>query len=354
MNYYFSLVLALGITTFNLPQGNLSLDSQNQQTQNQSYSVTQVTAKNVEFTVAQQLKSNDSESLVESKPNNLNQNLLLGAIAVTSVFTAILLLLLFKKVEINLEEENSQEEPSDSQTEKSLDDTVIVEKPQSLANDLVDDNAHAQSSQQEQLQDTVLMSSHNSTIPEQETLQDTEIMASHTNTAQDQEPLNDTVIVPPHLVSTPLDVVPQLIQELQKGDRKITPQTIEKLAQSGDSRAMIPLVELILEADTQERSLILEAMGKITTGLLKPMNQALILSLGDEDSVVKQNAIRDLTRMYEITSQVTERLSQTVNNSEQKLPETTQWALQQLKQMPETPTWQLTKLINNGKMITDT
>ena len=332
MNYYFSLVLALGITTFNLPQGNLSLDSRDKITQNKSYLVTQVTVKNVEFTVAQQLKSNDSESSVESKPNNFNQNLLLAAIAGTSIFTAILLLFLFKKVEINLEEENIAEEQSDSQAEKVLDDTVIVEKPQSLANESVENNT--QSSQQEQLQDT-------------------EIMASHTNTAQDQELLNDTVIVPPHLVSTPLDVVPQLIQELQKGDRKITSQTIKKLSQSGDSRAMIPLVEFIIEADTQQRSLILEAMSKISTGLLKPMNQALILSLGDEDSVVKQNAIRDLTRMYEITSQVTEKLSQTINNSEEKLPETTQWALQQLKQMPETPTWQLTKLINNGKMITD-
>ncbi|MGK7893419.1 MAG: hypothetical protein AB4372_07295 [Xenococcus sp. (in: cyanobacteria)] len=352
MNYYFSLVLALGITTFNLPQGNLSLDSRNQLTQNKSYLVRQVTVKNVEFTVAQQLKSNDSESSVESKPNNFNQNLLLAAIAGTSIFTAILLLLLFKKVEINLEEENIAEEQSDSQAEKVLDDTVIVEKPQSLANESVENNA--QSSQQEQLQDTVLMSSHTSTTQEQETLQDTKIMGSQTNTAQDQKPLDDTVIVPPHVVSPPLDVVPKLIQELQKGDREITSQTIKKLSQSGDSRAMIPLVEFLIEADTQQRSLILEAMSKISIGLLKPMNQALILSLGDEDSVVKQNAIRDLTRMYEITSQVTEKLSQTINNSEEKLPETTQWALQQLKQMPETPTWQLTKLINNGKMITDT
>ncbi len=331
MNYYFSLVLALGITTFNLPQGNLSLESHNTQTQNKYQLVTQVTSTNVESTANKSPESNESESSVEPKSNNLSQNLLLSAIGITSIFTVILLLFLLKKVEINLDEGQSEEQ-SDSQAENVLDDTVIVEKPQSLANGSGKNNAQ---------------------LSEQSGLQDTVLVPPHTNTPKYQEQSQDTVLVPPHVNSIPLDAVPELIRQLQNGEPTIRSQTIKKLSQSGDSRAMIPLVELMAEADTQETSLILEAMGKITSSMLKPMNQALILSLVDENSQVSQNAIRDLTRMYEIMSQVTERLSQTISDSEQKLPETAQWALKQLKQMPATPTWQLTKLINSGKMITD-
>ena len=302
MNYYFSLVLALGITSFNLPQENLSLELRNLQTHNKTQLVTQVTTTNTEPTDNKLPQGNESESSVESKTKNLNQNLLLGAIAGTSIFSAILLLLLFKKVEINLDEEQS-----DSQAENVLDDTVIVEKPQSLANGSEENNAQSRSSEQSGLQDTVL--------------------------------------VPPPVSSIPLDAVPELIRQLQNGEPTIRSQTIKKLSQSGDSRAMIPLVELIAEADAQETSLILEAMEKITGSMLKPMNQALLLCLGDDNSQATQNAIRDLTRMYEIMSQVTERLSQTLNESEQKLPETAQRALNQLKQMPAIPTSQLTDLL---------
>ena len=334
MNYYFSLVLALGITIVNSSQGNLFLDSRTSQNQTKSQLITQVTSTNVDLVANKQLASNSSELPVESAPKNLNHNLLLSAIAVTGIFSAILLLLLFKKVEVNL-----NDKPSDSPAENALDDTVIIQKPESLTNGSSENNT--QSLEQSQLQDTVILPPY--------------ISQSST---EHQEQTQDTVIVPPHISPAKISTattngVSELIREIQKGDHKISPQILEKLSQSSDLSTMLLLVELITEADSQQRSLILEAMRNITNSILKPMNQVLILSLGDENSQVKQNAIKDLTSIYEVMLQVTERLSQTVNDSEQKLPETAQWALQQLKQMPETPTWQLTNLINNGKMITD-
>ena len=326
MNYYFSLILAIGITSFNSSQVNLSLESRTAQTHNKSQLVTQVTTTNIAIASTKQVQSDSSKSQVESAPDNFNQNLLLAAMIITSVFTTILLLLLFKKVEINLNEE--PEEKKD-QEENTQDENTILQQPKPSQNGSISNNDP--SSEQSELQeDTVI-------VP----------LQNNSSSSDYQSQLQDTVIVPPYVNSGKLDVVPELIRELQNSDRKIRPQTIGKLSQSGDSRAMIPLVELMIEADTQERGLILEAMQEITSSILKPMNQALILSLRDENSQVKQTAIRDLTRMYEVMSHVTERLSHNINGSEKKLPETAQWALKQLKQMPETPTWQLTNLINN-------
>ena len=243
-----------------------------------------------------QSENNQSESPVEikSETTDFNTDLLLGAITITSFFTGILLLLLFRKVEINVDLENL-----DHQEDDVLDDEVILEVPDSSQNGSTN---NYQSSEQQESQNKVL--------------------------------------IPPDAISSQLDLVPKLILELQSGDREIRHKTIEELAQSGDSRAMTPLVQLMIEADSQERNLILEAMTQITSNILKPMNQFLILSLGNENSQV-ENAIRDLNRMYELMSQVTERLSQTVNDSDQKVRETAEWALKQLKQMPEPSTWYL-------------
>ncbi len=249
--------------------------------------------KNLNFYIS---LSNQSESPVEIEPEttDFNQDLLLGAITVTSFFTGILLLLLFRKVEINVDLENL-----DHQEDDVVDDEVILEGPDSSQN--VSTNNYQSSKQQDS---------------------------------------QDKLLIAPDAIFAQLDLVPKLILELQSGDREIRHKTIEELAQSGDSRAMTPLVQLMIEADSQERNLILEAMTQITSSILKPMNQFLILSLGDENSQV-ENTIRDLNRMYELMSQVTERLSQTVNDSDQKVRETAEWALKQLKQMPEPSTWYL-------------
>ena len=132
-----------------------------------------------------------------------------------------------------------------------------------------------------------------------------------------------------------LDIIPELINNLQHSDRASRRKTIWELAQRADSRAMKPLVELMVKVDSQERSLILEAMTQIASRTLKPMNKALSLSLEDDNSQVRQNAIRDLTRVYELMSQVTQRLSEATDDSDEEVQQTAKWALKQLNQMPK-------------------
>ncbi|MGH2414312.1 MAG: HEAT repeat domain-containing protein, partial [Microcystaceae cyanobacterium] len=87
--------------------------------------------------------------------------------------------------------------------------------------------------------------------------------------------------------------------------------------------------------DSQERSLILEALSQISTRTLKPMNQALAISLQDKNPQVRKNAIRDLTRIYDLMSQVSQLLCHAIDDSDTDVQETAKWALNQLNlQMP--------------------
>jgi HEAT repeat protein len=133
---------------------------------------------------------------------------------------------------------------------------------------------------------------------------------------------------------TKLDVVTELVRELSHPSPTKRRKAIWELAQRADSRAMKPLVELMIEADSQERSLILEAVSQIASRTLKPMNKALAISLEDPNSQVRKNAIRDLTRVYDLMTQVSQRLSYSLDDPDNEVRETAKWALKQLNQLP--------------------
>ena len=170
--------------------------------------------------------------------------------------------------------------------------------------------------------------------------QNTRILTKESN-GNHLQPLDRSTFKESYFVSSSssqvskLDIIPELIGNLQHSDRAFRRKTIWELAQRSDSRAMKPLVELMVKVDSQERSLILEAMTQIASRTLKPMNKALSLSLEDDNSQVRQNAIRDLTRVYELMSQVTQRLSEAVEDSDEEVQQTAKWALKQLNQMPK-------------------
>jgi len=134
-----------------------------------------------------------------------------------------------------------------------------------------------------------------------------------------------------------LDVIDELIQDLQEPDPKKRRKAIWELAQKSDSRAMKPLVDLMLDSDSQERSLILEALSQISIRTLKPMNQALAISLQDKNPQVRKNAIRDLTRIYDLMSQISQMLRHAMDDSDAEVQETARWALSQLN-LQMTPT----------------
>jgi hypothetical protein len=132
-----------------------------------------------------------------------------------------------------------------------------------------------------------------------------------------------------------VDLILRLIESLRDQDPRNRRRAIWKLAQMSDSRAMQPLVDSMVDGDSYERSLTLEALAQICTRSLRPMNQALAISLQDKNPQVRKNAIRDLTRLYDIMSQISQLICHALDDSDEEVQETARWAIKQLNlQLP--------------------
>ncbi len=170
---------------------------------------------------------------------------------------------------------------------------------------------------------------HHLPLPSQETRFSPEDRDEESQMGESAFPLQKTTRIP-----TP-EFVEELLRELQNPDPKRRRKAIWKLAQKADSRAMKPLVELMIDSDSFERNLILEALSQISARTIKPMNQALALSLQDKNPQVRKNAIRDLTRLYDMMSQVSQLLCHAIDDQDEEVKATARWALNQLNlQMP--------------------
>ncbi|MBP0020162.1 MAG: HEAT repeat domain-containing protein [Cyanobacteria bacterium SBLK] len=141
----------------------------------------------------------------------------------------------------------------------------------------------------------------------------------------------------PHFIPSPLDSIEELIRQLHSPDPDKRKKTIWELAREADSRAVQPLVSLLLESDSQQQSLILEALSQIGTRTLKPMNRALALSLQDDNAQVRKNAIRDLTRVYELIAQLSQLIYYATDDPDPEVQETAKWALGQLSHIRMLP-----------------
>ncbi len=137
-----------------------------------------------------------------------------------------------------------------------------------------------------------------------------------------------------------VNIVEQLIQDLHSPDPNKRRKAIWDLGQQGDSRAIGPLTELMIDGDSQQRSLILGALSEIGTRTLKPMNRALAISLQDESPQVRQNAIRDLTRVYDTMAQISQMLSHAVEDSDPEVQATARYALSQMNRIRALPNQQ--------------
>ncbi|MGB3239503.1 MAG: HEAT repeat domain-containing protein [Geitlerinemataceae cyanobacterium] len=127
-----------------------------------------------------------------------------------------------------------------------------------------------------------------------------------------------------------IGIVETLIQDLHSRDPVKRRQAIWELGQLGDSRAIQPLVDLTLDSDSAQRSLILAALSEIGVRTLKPMNRALAVSLQDESPEVRKNAIRDLTRVYDLMAQIAQLLNHASEDGDREVSETARWALGKL------------------------
>jgi HEAT repeats len=148
--------------------------------------------------------------------------------------------------------------------------------------------------------------------------------ANSANTSEDSPPIQNP---------TPLrriGIVETLIEELHSRDPVKRRQAIWELGQCGDSRAIQPLVDLTLDSDSAQRSLILAALSEIGVRALKPMNRALAVSLQDENPEVRKNAIRDLTRVYDLMAQIAQLLNHASEDGDREVSETARWAIGKL------------------------
>ncbi|MDE5122028.1 MAG: HEAT repeat domain-containing protein, partial [Trichodesmium sp. St19_bin1] len=145
-----------------------------------------------------------------------------------------------------------------------------------------------------------------------------------------QESNFDNIIQPNNYPLPQVNIVEKLINELQNFDPNKRHKAIWELGQKGDSRAVQPLVNLLIDSDSKQQSLILATLSEIGTKTLKPMSRALVISLQNDNAEVRKNAIRDLMRMYELIIQVTSLLRQAEYDPDPEVEKIAKWALEQL------------------------
>jgi HEAT repeats len=136
---------------------------------------------------------------------------------------------------------------------------------------------------------------------------------------------------------TKVDIVEALMVDLHNLDPVNRRKAIWELGQRGDSRAIQPLVDLLLDSDSAQRSLILAAVSEIGVRSLKPMNRALMLSIQDDSPDVRKNAIRDVTRICDLVAQVSQLLQYAASDSDPEVRDTAHWALSQLSRIRSLP-----------------
>jgi hypothetical protein len=130
-----------------------------------------------------------------------------------------------------------------------------------------------------------------------------------------------------------VDIIEALIEDLQHLNPASRRKAIWELGQRGDSRAVEPLLDLLANSDSNQYSLILASLSEIGIRTLKPMNNAWSISLQNENPEVRKNAIRDLTRIYELVNQISYLLHRATDDPDPEVQETARWAINQLNRI---------------------
>ncbi|MBT9317982.1 HEAT repeat domain-containing protein [Leptothoe spongobia] len=134
-----------------------------------------------------------------------------------------------------------------------------------------------------------------------------------------------------------VNVMDELVANLQVADPAKRRKAIWELGQRGNSSAVQHLVNGMVDADSKEKSLILAALSEIGIRSLKPMNRALAIALQDDNPDVRKNAIRDLTRVYDLVTQISQMLGHATEDEDPEVRRTAEWALEQLNRIREAP-----------------
>jgi hypothetical protein len=146
-------------------------------------------------------------------------------------------------------------------------------------------------------------------------------------------PLTKNIFLPENDEKSQVDIIELLIEDLQHLNPERRRKAIWELGQNGDSRAIKPLVDLLANSDSNQYSLVLATLSEIGVRTLKPMNNAWSISLQNQNPEVRKNAIRDLTRIYELVNQITYLLHYATDDPDPEVQETARWAINQLSFM---------------------
>jgi hypothetical protein len=141
---------------------------------------------------------------------------------------------------------------------------------------------------------------------------------------------NEDIFIPEDDDSHKVDLIESLIEDLQHLNPNLRRKVIWELGQQGDSRAVEPLLDLLANSDSKQYSLVLASLSEIGIRTLKPMNNAWSISLQNQNPEVRKNAIRDLTRIYELVNQITHLLHRATDDPDPEVQETARWAINQL------------------------
>ena len=153
------------------------------------------------------------------------------------------------------------------------------------------------------------------------------------NRADSLANLNKNISLPETDGRPKLDIIQALIEDLQHLNPTKRRKAIWELGQQGDSRAVEPLLDLLPNSDSKQYSLILASLSEIGIRTLKPMNNAWSISLQNENPEVRKNAIRDLTRIYELVNQISHLLHRAADDPDAEVQETARWAINQLNRI---------------------
>ncbi|NET73677.1 MAG: peptidoglycan-binding protein [Sphaerospermopsis sp. SIO1G2] len=133
----------------------------------------------------------------------------------------------------------------------------------------------------------------------------------------------------------------ELMEQLCSDNYKKRRQAIWKLAQEGDSRAVKPLVDLMVDTDSEQHSLILSTLAEIGTCTLNPINRALIISMRDENPQVRKNALRDLVRVYDTMGKMSKIVLHAIEDPDPEVQQTAKYALNQMNRIRTIPDQQM-------------
>ncbi|MEM7591173.1 MAG: hypothetical protein AAF383_06575 [Cyanobacteria bacterium P01_A01_bin.83] len=127
-----------------------------------------------------------------------------------------------------------------------------------------------------------------------------------------------------------IDVVFELTKDLQSSDRNVRRKAIWELAKLGDSRVIAPLMAIMPQANSVDKSLVVKAVTQITKRSFKPVNVKLLKMLDDDNPQVRVNAILDLAAFYKFVAPVTQQLCKMQLDSDPQVRQTASRVLQNL------------------------